>query len=64
MSSEEAPNSIAMPHSMIRLPASGPMMWTPSTRSVVLSARIFTKPSVVRLTLARPFAVNGNLPTL
>ena len=28
------------------------------------SARILTKPSVVRFTLARPFAMNGNLPTL
>ena len=27
------------------------------------SARIFTKPSVVLFTFARPFAVNGNLPT-
>src|SRR4051812_27579632 len=35
-----------------------------STRSVFASARIFTKPSVCMLTLARPLAVNGNLPTL
>ena len=45
--------------SAIMLPASGPRMCTPSTRSVLASARILTKPSVVRLTLARPLAVNG-----
>ena len=33
--------------SAIISPALAPMMWTPSTRSVVASARIFTKPSVV-----------------
>ena len=35
MSSAEAPNSIATPHSAISSPASGPMMWAPRTRSVV-----------------------------
>src|SRR5262245_34161964 len=64
MSSAAAPNSIATAASAIMLPASGPMMWTPSTRSVLASARIFTKPSVCRLTLARPLAVNGNFPAL
>src|SRR5215210_4332437 len=39
MSSDDAPNSIATAHSMTRLPASGPTMWTPSTRSVVASVR-------------------------
>jgi hypothetical protein len=34
-------------------PALAPTMWTPSTRSVSLSARIFTKPSVVAC-IARP----------
>ena len=46
-SSAEAPNSIAVTISAISVPASGPMMWAPSRRSVVLSARILTKPSVV-----------------
>ena len=31
---------------------------------VVLSARIFTKPSVSPMARARPLAVKGNLPTL
>jgi dihydrolipoamide dehydrogenase len=31
MSSDEAPNSIATATSMMRLPASGPTMWTPRT---------------------------------
>src|ERR1700685_322704 len=64
MSSDEAPNSMAMAASPIMLPASGPRMCTPSTLSVLASARIFTKPSVVRFTLARALAVKGNLPTL
>ena len=64
MSSADAPNSIATAASAIMFAGLGPTMWTPSTRSVAASARIFTKPSVVRLTLARPLAVNGNLPTL
>ena len=64
MSSDEPPNSMAMAASAISVPASVPMMWTPSTLSVVASARIFTKPIVVLLALARPFAVNGNLPIL
>src|SRR6476620_9872455 len=64
MSSAEAPNSIAMVASAIMLPASAQKRCTPSTRSVFASARILTKPSVVRLTFARPFAVKGNLPTL
>src|SRR5215470_8905187 len=64
MSSAAAPNSIATAASAIMLPASGPMIWTPSTRSVLASARIFTKPSVCMLTLARPLAVNGNFPVL
>src|ERR1700689_4626800 len=64
MSSDEAPNSMAMAASPIMLPASGPRMCTPSTRSVLASARIFTKPSVVRFTLARALAGKGNFPTL
>ena len=47
-----------------RVPATDAMMWTPSTRSVLASARILTKPSVARLARARALAVNGNLPTL
>ena len=47
MSSALAPNSIATAASAIRSPARGPMMCTPSTRSVFASARIFTRPSVV-----------------
>ena len=46
MSSDEAPYSIASPASAIMVPANGPMICTPSTRSVLASARIFTKPSV------------------
>src|ERR1700745_3959039 len=64
MSSDEAPNSMATAASPIILPASDPKICTPSTRSVLASARILTKPSVVRLTRARALAVKGNLPTL
>ena len=63
MSSAEAPNSIANVASAIIVPASGPMMCTPRTRSVALSARILTNPSVSPLVRARGVAVNGNLPT-
>ena len=63
MSSAEAPNSIASAASAIIVPASGPMMWTPSTRSVAASASTLTKPSVSAFVRARAFAVNGNLPT-
>ena len=51
MSSDEAPNSMAIAASAIRVSASGPRMCTPSTRSVLASARILTKPSVARLAL-------------
>ena len=51
MSSDEAPNSMAIAASAIMLPASGPRMCTPSTRSVLASARILTKPSVVEIDL-------------
>ena len=44
------------------VPASDPTMCTPSTRSVLVSARIFTKPSICGLALARPLVVNGNFP--
>ncbi len=64
MSSEEAENSIASDASPIMLPTSGPIMWTPSTRSVLASAMIFTNPSVVRFDFARAFAVNGKLADL
>ena len=63
-SSAEPPNSISTAASWIISPASRPTMCTPSTRSVFASARTFTKPSVVWLTLERPLAVNGNLPTV
>ena len=63
MSSAAAPNSMASTASAIKVPASGPMMCTPSTWSVALSARILTKPSVSPLVRARGVAVNGNLPT-
>src|SRR5436305_1922567 len=45
------------------VPASGPMMCAPRIRSLALSARIFTNPSVSPIARARPLAVNGNLPT-
>ena len=64
MSSEEAPNSIATAASAIMLPASGPMICTPSTRSVAASEMTFTKPSGSWLVLARLLASIGNLPTL
>src|SRR3981081_3897806 len=64
IASGRAANSIATAASAIMLPASGPTMCTPSTRSVLASARILTKPSVWWLTLARPLAVKGNLPAL
>src|SRR6266478_3779990 len=63
-SSAEPPNSIRMAASWIISPASRPTMCTPSTRSVFASARTFTNPSVVWLTLDRPLAVKGNLPTV
>src|SRR6201985_3647183 len=63
-SSAEPPNSINTAASWIISPASAPIIWTPSTRSVFASARIFTNPSVVWLTLVRALAVKGNLPTL
>src|SRR5262245_20792649 len=63
-SSAEPPNAISVTASAIMVPASAPMICTPSTRSEVSSARILTKPSVVRLTLARPLAVKGNFPAL
>ena len=63
-SSAEPPNSISTAASAIMVPASAPRICTPSTRSVAASASTLTKPSVVRLTLARPLAVKGNLPTL
>ena len=40
------------------------MMCTPSTRSVGGVGEDLDRPSVVLLTLARPLAVNGNLPTV
>src|SRR6266496_2888377 len=53
MSSAEAPNSSASAASAIIVPASGPMMWTPSTRSFAASASTLTKPSVSALARAR-----------
>ena len=43
--------------------ASGPMMCTPSSSPVFLSATTLTKPSVSPRATALPLAVNGNLPT-
>jgi hypothetical protein len=45
-SSDEPPNSISTAASWIISPAPAPTMWTPSTRSVALSASTLTKPSV------------------
>src|SRR5215813_13840756 len=64
ISSAAAPNSMATAASAIMLPASGHRIWTPSTRSLLASASILTKPSVSRLTLARGLAEKGNFPTL
>jgi len=47
--------------SWIISPAMGPTMCAPSTRSVLLSARIFTKPAVSPMALARPLAMKLNL---
>ena len=63
-SSEDAPNSIASAASAIIVPASAPMMCTPSRRSVAASASTLTKPSVWPVQRARAFAENGNLPAL
>jgi hypothetical protein len=62
MSSDDAPNSIAITPSAISSEASGPMMCMPSTRSVAASATIFTKPLVSPNARARPLAANGNDP--
>jgi hypothetical protein len=56
--------SIAMAISAISVPASGPMIWAPSSLSVLASASSFTKPSMSPIARARPLAVNGNFPTL
>jgi len=54
MSSLLAPNSIAAAASAMRSPARGPRMWTPSTRSVFLSASTLMRPSVWPSARARP----------
>ena len=64
ISSELAPNSIAKAISAIISPQCGPIICTPSTLSVSLSAKIFTNPSVSLLTFALELAKKGNLPTL
>ena len=64
MSSALAPNSIAIATSAISTPASGPIMWAPSTRSVAASVRILTNPSVLPTERARLLAMKGNLPVL
>ena len=46
------------------VPASGPMMCTPSTRSVAASASTFTLPVVSLIVRARPLARNVNTPFL
>ncbi len=63
-SSAEPPNSMITAASAIISLAWAAIMCTPRMRSVSASARILMKPSVVLLTLARPLAVMGNLPTL
>jgi hypothetical protein len=63
MSSEEAPNSVVVSHSIAKSHASGLMMRAQSIRLVAALASIFMKPSVVRLTSARPLAVKENLLT-
>ena len=55
-------NAIATAASAIKSPARGPMICTPSKRSVFSSARIFTLPSVEPRARARPLAMNGNVP--
>ena len=64
ISSAAPPNSIAITASASMSEARGPTICTPSTLSVRLSARIFTKPSVMAMALARPLGVKGNLPAL
>ena len=64
MSSALPANSMTITASAIMSEARGPRMCTPRTRSVAASARILTSPSVSSIALARPFARNGNLPTL
>ena len=64
MSSELAPNSIAIAISAIISPACGPIICTPKTLSEVASASIFTKPSGSSIAFALEFAIKGNFPTL
>ena len=64
MSSLDAPYSIARAASLIISPATGATIWHPSSRSVSLSLRIFTSPSISAFVRARLLAERGNLPTL
>ena len=56
ISSALAPNSIANAISAIISPQCGPIICTPKTLSDLLSAKIFTKPSVSLLTFALELA--------
>ena len=64
MSSLDAPYSIARAASLIISPATGATIWHPSSRSVSLSLRIFTSPSISAFVRALLLAERGNLPTL
>ena len=64
MSSLDAPYSIASAASLISSPAAGAIMWHPRRRSVSLSDRTFTIPSISAFVRARLFAERGNFPIL
>lgn len=51
-----------MTASEIISPAPGPIMWAPKIRSVFLSDKIFTIPSVFEIAFALEFAKNGKTP--
>src|SRR5690606_8682058 len=64
MSSAAPRNSMMVTASAISSEAIGPTMCTPSTSSVLASARILTKPVVSPSARARPLAMKGKLPAL
>ena len=64
ISSELAPNSIAIDNSAIISPACGPIICTPNTLSVSLSVNILTKPSVSSMAFALELARKENYPIL
>ena len=64
MSSLEARYSKPSTTSAISSETFGPIMWQPSSSSVLASAMNFTKPVVSPSERARPLALNGKRPVL